>query len=46
VAQLPQMNYLEAMTPYVIFGLGRTSNYIQDLLIGIPLNIVFYIIDP
>jgi len=36
--QLPQSSYLALNTPYVLFGLGRTSNYIEEFFYGVPLN--------
>jgi hypothetical protein len=36
--QLPQSAYLALNTPYVLFGLGRTSNYIEQFFYGVPLN--------
>jgi len=37
-AQLPHSSYLALTTPYVLFGLGRTSNYIEEFFYGVPLN--------
>ncbi|EFA85052.1 putative integrin alpha FG-GAP repeat-containing protein [Heterostelium album PN500] len=37
-AQLSQSAYMSLQTPYNFFGLGRTSNYIDQLFYGIPLN--------
>eukprot|EP01133_Synstelium_polycarpum_P017959 gene17959-21432_t len=37
-AQLSQSAYLSLQTPYNLFGLGRTSNYIDQLFYGVPLN--------
>jgi len=36
--QLPQSAYLSLNTPYVLFGLGRTSNYIEEFFYGITIN--------
>jgi len=36
--QLPQSTYLSLTTPYTLFGLGRTSNYIEEFFFGVPLN--------
>ena len=36
--QLYQSSYLPLQTPYTIFGLGRTSNYIEDFAYGITSN--------
>ena len=36
--QLPQSTYLSLITPYTLFGLGRTSNYIEQFFFGVPLN--------
>ncbi|KAK6091806.1 hypothetical protein MT418_007777 [Batrachochytrium dendrobatidis] len=35
VAQLPQSAYMSLHTPYTLFGLGRTNNYIEDLFVGV-----------
>ncbi|KAI8991683.1 hypothetical protein BDF20DRAFT_812771 [Mycotypha africana] len=35
VAQLSQTAYLSLQTPYCLFGLGRTNNYIEELFAGI-----------
>ncbi|KAJ1338963.1 hypothetical protein BSLG_006102 [Batrachochytrium salamandrivorans] len=35
IAQLPQSAYMSLQTPYALFGLGRTNNYIEDLFIGV-----------
>jgi integrin alpha FG-GAP repeat containing protein 1 len=35
---LPQTAYLALNTPYVLFGLGRSSNYIEEFFYGIPIN--------
>ncbi|KAJ3295635.1 hypothetical protein HK104_002440 [Borealophlyctis nickersoniae] len=35
VAQLPQSAYFALITPYSLFGLGRTNNYIEDLFVGV-----------
>lgn len=36
--QLPQSSYLALHTPYILFGLGRTSNYIEQFFYGVSLN--------
>ncbi|KAL6065865.1 Integrin alpha N-terminal domain-containing protein [Balamuthia mandrillaris] len=36
--QLYQSSYLPLQTPYNVFGLGRTSNYIEDFAYGISSN--------
>jgi len=36
--QLYQSSYLPLQTPYTIFGLGRTSNYIEDFAYGVTIN--------
>ncbi|KAJ1922577.1 hypothetical protein IWQ60_006443 [Tieghemiomyces parasiticus] len=38
VAQLPQSNYMARLTPYNLFGLGRTNNYIEELAVGSTYN--------
>ncbi|KAI9138233.1 hypothetical protein BKA69DRAFT_811638 [Paraphysoderma sedebokerense] len=38
VAQLPQTSYMSLHTPYTLFGLGRTNNYIEELFIGVTRN--------
>ncbi|KAJ1658607.1 hypothetical protein IWQ61_002183 [Dispira simplex] len=38
VSQLPQSNYMARLTPYSLFGLGRTNNYIEDLFAGTTYN--------
>jgi len=35
-SQLSQSSYLSLETPYTIFGLGRTSNYIETFFYGLP----------
>ncbi|KAJ3055510.1 hypothetical protein HK097_010285 [Rhizophlyctis rosea] len=35
VAQLPQSSYFALQTPYALFGLGRTNNYVEDLFVGV-----------
>ncbi|RKO90225.1 hypothetical protein BDK51DRAFT_21778 [Blyttiomyces helicus] len=35
VAQLSQSSYLSLQTPYCLFGLGRTNNYVEDFFVGI-----------
>eukprot|EP01132_Coremiostelium_polycephalum_P006111 gene6111-7615_t len=37
-AQLYQSSYMSLQTPYNLFGLGRTSNYVDQLFFGLPLN--------
>jgi len=39
--QLYQSAYLPLQTPYLIFGLGRTSNYIDEFFYGLPVDKVF-----
>ncbi|KAI8907014.1 hypothetical protein DFJ77DRAFT_514148 [Powellomyces hirtus] len=34
-AQLSQSTYYSLQTPYALFGLGRTNNYIEDLFVGV-----------
>ncbi|KAJ3160679.1 hypothetical protein HDU86_000438 [Geranomyces michiganensis] len=34
-AQLSQSTYFSLQTPYALFGLGRTNNYIEDLFVGV-----------
>jgi integrin alpha FG-GAP repeat containing protein 1 len=36
--QLSQSAYMSFNTPYVLFGLGRTSNYIEQFFYGVPIN--------
>ena len=36
--QLSQSAYMSLQLPYVPFGLGRTSNYIDELYMGVPLG--------
>jgi integrin alpha FG-GAP repeat containing protein 1 len=36
--QLQQSGYLALQTPYVMFGLGRTSNYIEEIFMGVPIS--------
>ncbi|KAL7415849.1 hypothetical protein BDY24DRAFT_380292 [Mrakia frigida] len=38
VAQLPQTSYLSLQTPYSLFGLGRTNNYVENLFVGTTLH--------
>ncbi|KAJ3225475.1 hypothetical protein HK099_006748 [Clydaea vesicula] len=35
ISQLPQTSYHSLQTPYNLFGLGRTNNYIENLFIGV-----------
>ncbi|EGC32339.1 hypothetical protein DICPUDRAFT_38530 [Dictyostelium purpureum] len=37
-AQLYSSSYMSLQTPYNLFGLGRTSNYVDQLFYGMPLN--------
>ncbi|KAN0050331.1 hypothetical protein ACTA71_003450 [Dictyostelium dimigraforme] len=37
-AQLYSSSYMSLQTPYNLFGLGRTSNYVDQLFFGMPLN--------
>jgi hypothetical protein len=36
--QLPQSGYLSLQTPYVMFGLGFTSNYIEQIFMGVSVK--------
>lgn len=36
--QLSQSGRLSLQTPYIVFGLGRTSDYIQDFAFAVPLQ--------
>ncbi|KAJ1975956.1 hypothetical protein H4R34_004150 [Dimargaris verticillata] len=38
LAQLGQSNYMARQTPYNLFGLGRTNNYIEELFVGSTYN--------
>ncbi|KAJ1990529.1 hypothetical protein H4R33_001672 [Dimargaris cristalligena] len=38
LAQLPQSNYMARLTPYNLFGLGRTNNYVEELVVGSNYN--------
>ncbi|KAL1915364.1 uncharacterized protein VTP21DRAFT_6822 [Calcarisporiella thermophila] len=38
IAQLPQASYMALHTPYTLFGLGRTNNYVEKLFIGVTLK--------
>ena len=40
--QLAQSGYLSLQTPYVMFGLGRTSNYIEQFFMGVSVNQVLF----
>ncbi|KAI9301293.1 hypothetical protein BJ944DRAFT_257589 [Cunninghamella echinulata] len=46
VPQLPQTSYLPLQTPYCLFGLGRTNNYVEEMFAGITRhqkeNYIFY----
>jgi len=35
--QLYQSGYLSLLTPYILFGLGRTNNYIEQLFMGVSI---------
>lgn len=35
VSQLSQSGYLSLQTPYCLFGLGRTNNYVEELFAGV-----------
>jgi integrin alpha FG-GAP repeat containing protein 1 len=36
--QLQQSGNLALQTPYILFGLGRTSNYIEEFYMGVTIN--------
>lgn len=36
--QLSQSGYLALQTPYILFGLGRTSNYIEQIFMGVSVK--------
>eukprot|EP01114_Cavostelium_apophysatum_P009861 TRINITY_DN2316_c0_g1_i2.p1 TRINITY_DN2316_c0_g1~~TRINITY_DN2316_c0_g1_i2.p1 ORF type:complete len:678 (+),score=117.31 TRINITY_DN2316_c0_g1_i2:215-2248(+) len=36
--QLHQSGYLALQTPYILFGLGRTNNYVEELYMGVPVK--------
>jgi len=36
--QLHQSGNLALQTPYILFGLGRTSNYIEEIFMGVTIN--------
>ncbi|CAG8512992.1 15985_t:CDS:10 [Funneliformis mosseae] len=38
VAQYSQSGYLSLQTPYSLFGLGRTNNYVEELFVGVSRN--------
>ncbi|KAI7866537.1 hypothetical protein BDF14DRAFT_1812406 [Spinellus fusiger] len=46
VSQLSQSSYLPLQTPYCLFGLGRTNNYVEEMFAGITRhqhhNYLFY----
>ncbi|CAO3580274.1 unnamed protein product [Absidia cylindrospora] len=46
VSQLPQTSYMALQTPYCLFGLGRTNNYVEELFAGVTRhqdqNYLFY----
>ncbi|KAI8381145.1 uncharacterized protein BYT42DRAFT_565436 [Radiomyces spectabilis] len=46
VSQLSQTSYLCLQTPYSLFGLGRTNNYVEELFAGVTrhqkMNYLFY----
>jgi integrin alpha FG-GAP repeat containing protein 1 len=33
--QLPQSAYFALQTPYSLFGLGRTNNYVEDFFVDL-----------
>ncbi|KAI7897751.1 uncharacterized protein BX663DRAFT_481196 [Cokeromyces recurvatus] len=35
VSQLSQSAYMSLLTPYCLFGLGRTNNYVEELFAGV-----------
>ncbi|KAG0235124.1 hypothetical protein BGW42_005774 [Actinomortierella wolfii] len=35
VAQYPSSSYAGLLTPYSLFGLGRTNNYVEELFVGV-----------
>jgi len=37
-SQLSQSAYNALLTPYCSYGLGRTSNYVENLFLGVPLS--------
>eukprot|EP01130_Rhizamoeba_saxonica_P017235 TRINITY_DN8271_c0_g2_i1.p1 TRINITY_DN8271_c0_g2~~TRINITY_DN8271_c0_g2_i1.p1 ORF type:complete len:658 (+),score=140.74 TRINITY_DN8271_c0_g2_i1:28-1974(+) len=38
IPQLSQSSFLSLQTPYKLSGLGRPSNYVEYLFLGVPLN--------
>ncbi|SAM07750.1 hypothetical protein [Absidia glauca] len=46
VSQLPQTGYMALQTPYCLFGLGRTNNYVEEMFAGVTRhqdqNYLFY----
>ena len=38
IAQLPQTAFEALQTPYAFIGLGRTNNYVENLLVGSTLK--------
>ncbi|KAI8368959.1 hypothetical protein BD560DRAFT_330475 [Blakeslea trispora] len=46
ISQLSQSGYLSLQTPYCLFGLGRTNNYVEEMFAGVsrhqPKNYLFY----
>ncbi|CAG8483179.1 5282_t:CDS:10 [Paraglomus brasilianum] len=38
VAQYSQAGYISMQTPYSLFGLGRTNNYVEELFVGTTRN--------
>ncbi|KAI8089476.1 uncharacterized protein BX664DRAFT_333099 [Halteromyces radiatus] len=46
VPQLPQTGYMSLHTPYCLFGLGRTNNYVEEMFAGVTRhqnqNYLFY----
>ena len=45
--QLSQAAYFALQPPYTVFGLGRTPNFVEKLIIGLPRseNLVRIVID-
>lgn len=46
ISQLSQSGYLSLQTPYCLFGLGRTNNYVEEMFAGVTRhqskNYLFY----
>ncbi|OBZ83458.1 T-cell immunomodulatory protein [Choanephora cucurbitarum] len=46
ISQLSQSGYLSLQTPYCLFGLGRTNNYVEEMFAGVSRhqakNYLFY----